>query len=154
MRFRTGAVVTAMALVLAVTACTHANPGSTVSLSTSAPTSPPTNHGRSQAYSAAISELGGYLTVWRERGRSVASEQFLVPDQRGSGGGVILRSGKVISYKPYRWISRNQFTILVTLDLHFTGSPGAWNVGNNDRFVTFLRPAERSRYLLQFATGP
>jgi hypothetical protein len=150
MRFRTGAVAAALALVLAIavaglSSCTHANPGLAVS--------PSTKQGRSQAYSAAISELRDYLTAWHEQGASVASQRFLVPDQRG-GGGLILRSGKVISYQPYRWVSGNQFTLLVAMDLHFTGSPGAWNVGHNDRFVTFVRTAGRGRYLLRFATGP
>ncbi len=150
MRPRVAAAAAAIALVSAIAAaclssCTHANPGPAVS--------PSTNQDRSSAYSAAIGELRDYLTAWHEQGESVASERFLVPSQRG-GSGVILKTGTVISYQPYHWVSSSQFTLLVTLDLHFTGSPGAWNVGNNDRFITFFRPAGQDRYLLQFATGP
>lgn len=151
MSLQKAAVTAAIAFVPAIAAagllssCTQANPGPAVSSSTS--------QGRSQAYSAAIGELRDYLTAWHSQGRSAASRQFLVPDQRG-GDPILLKSGKVISYRPYSWLSGNRFTLLVTLDLHFTGSSGAWNVGHNDRFVTFFRPAGQSRYLLRFATGP
>lgn len=115
--------------------------------------SPSGNADRAPAYSAAISELRDYLAVWQARGESVASQQFLVPEERGGGVSLTLRSGKVISYKPYRWVSSNRFTLFVIVDLHFTGSQGAWDVGRNDRFVTFSRSAARGRYLMYFATG-
>ena len=151
MRFRNAVAAAVIALIPAIAAagflssCTRAHPGPAVSSSES--------QDRSQVYSAAIAELHDYLSVWHEQGRSVASERFLVSGQRG-GGDYKLRRGKVVSYQPYRWVSGNQFTLLVTLDLHFTGSPGAWNQGRNDRFVTFFRPTGRGPYLLQFATSP
>lgn len=114
-------------------------------------TSPATSAGRAQVYSAAVSEVRDYLMVWRERGCPVATREFLVPD---GGCDLMLRSGKVISYQPYRWVSRNHFTLVVTLDLHFKGSPGAWNVGLNSRFITFSRAAALNRYLMYMATGP
>jgi len=92
--------------------------------------------------------------LWQARGESVASQQFLVPAEREGGVSLILRSGKVISYKPYRWVSSSRFTLFVTVDLHFTGSQGAWEVGRNDRFVTFSRTASQGRYLMYFATSP
>jgi hypothetical protein len=116
--------------------------------------SPPSNVDRTQAYSAAISELRDYLAVWRVRGESAASQQFLVPAERAGGVSLRLRSGKVVSYKPYRWVSSSRFTLFVTVDLHFIGSEGAWDVGRNDRFATFSRTASQGRYLIYFATGP
>jgi len=41
-----------------------------------------------------------YLAVWHEHGRAAASDQFLVPSERGGGNDVALRLGKVISYRP------------------------------------------------------
>lgn len=119
-----------------------------------APVTASRNIGASRTYSAAIAELGEYLAAWRNQGAAVASQEFLVPDQRVGGDGLILRGGRVISYEPYSWASDNQFRLLVTLDLHFTGSPGAWSEGHNDRFVTFSRSIGQGRYLMEFATGP
>jgi hypothetical protein len=128
-----------------LSSCGHA-PGPAPSLSASAD--------KAHAYSAAISELRDYLTAWQARGESVASQQFLVPDERAGGVSLILRSSKVISYKPYRWVSSSRFTLFVSVDLRFTGSQGAWDVGRNDRFVTFSRTTTQGRYLMYFATGP
>jgi len=116
--------------------------------------SPPKSVDRTQAYSVAISELRDYLAVWQAHGESVASQQFLVPQERTGGVSLRLRSGKVVSYKPYRWVSSSRFTLFVIVDLHFIGSQGAWNVGRNDRFVTCSRTAREGRYLMSFATGP
>jgi hypothetical protein len=133
-----------LALVLAgLNSCGQANPRSGGS--------PPSTVSKAQAYAAAISEVRDYLVVWRERGCPVATKEFLVQD---GGCDLILRSGKVISYRPYHWVSSNHFTLMVTLDLHFEGSPGAWNVGLNSRFITFSRTGAQGRYLLEFATGP
>src|SRR5215469_5935616 len=141
---RRRAAVLALAVgVACFCSCSHAK---------SPPAASPTRSAdRAQLYSAAISEVREYLVVWRERGCPVATREFLVLDGRCD---LILRSGKVISYQPYRWISGNHFTLMVTLDLRFKGSPGAWNVGLNARFITFSRTAAQSRYLMYMATGP
>jgi hypothetical protein len=107
-----------------------------------------------RAYEAAISVVRGYLAVWREQGRAAASDQFLVPSERGGGNDVALRVGKVISYQPGRWVSADHFRLLVILDLHFDGPQGAWDIGRNGRFITFTRSTGQKHYLMFFATSP
>src|SRR5215470_9831792 len=143
-RTRGRAAVLALALgVACLCSCSHAK---------SPPAASPTRSAdRAQLYSVAISEVREYLVVWRERGCPAATREFVVPD---GGCDLILRSGKVISYQPYHWVSSNHFTLMVALDLHFKGSPGAWNAGMNSRFITFSRTAAQSRYLMDMATGP
>jgi hypothetical protein len=46
---------------------------------------PPAVGAWARAYEAAISVVRGYLAVWREQGRAAASDQFLVPSERGGG---------------------------------------------------------------------
>lgn len=148
---RTSRLAWAAAIVIlasgagSLSSCGHAS-GPAPSLSTSTD--------KAHAYSAAISEVRDYLAVWQARGESVASQQFLVPVEREGGVNLILRSGKVISYKPYRWVSSGQFTLFVSVDLRFTGSQGAWDAGRNDRFVTFSRTASHGPYLMYFASSP
>ena len=143
-RARGRVAVLALALgVACLSSCSHAK--------SPAAASPTRSADRAQVYSAAISEVRDYLVVWRERGCPVATRDFLVPD---GGCDLILRSGNVISYQPYHWVSSNHFTLMVTLDLHFKGSHGAWNVGLNSRFITFSRTAAQSRYLMYMTTGP
>ena len=109
---------------------------------------------KARAYEAAISVVRDYLAVWHEQGRAAASDQFLVASERGGGNDVVLRSGRVISYQPDRWVSADHFTLLVILDLHFDGWQGAWDIGRNGRFITFTRSTGQKRYLMYFATSP
>lgn len=60
----------------------------------------------------------------------------------------------MVSWRPFRWVSDDDFTLLVILDLHFAGSPGAWSPGRNGRFIAFTRNAGHGQYLMYFATGP
>jgi hypothetical protein len=106
---------------------------------------------RQVAYEHAANELQDYLNYWHLVGPSTASKLFLVPSQRDST--VKLASGKVLSYHPYSWKSQSDFTLLMSLDLHFNGWHGAWNVGKNDRFVTFTR-ASNGQQLMALNTGP
>lgn len=108
--------------------------------------------GRLTTYVRAITELKTYLVDWQRSGPSSASNEYLVSSQQG--GKVKLLSGKVTSYHPYSWTSTNKFTLLVGLDLHFSGSPGAWNEGDNDRYVIFVRSKVKHHYLMEFNTGP
>jgi hypothetical protein len=112
----------------------------------------PPSQARTHAYSTAIAEVNEYLMTWSEHGAR-AAQRFLVRSERGPDP-IRLSSGSVISYKPDRWVSANEFTLLVILNLHFTGSSGAWNPGRNGRFITFTRSGRQSQYLMYFATSP
>jgi hypothetical protein len=104
---------------------------------------------------SAISTVRRYLQAWATQGPLRAS-RYLVASQRPKSDQGVPRisSGKVTSYRLYRWKGRNEFTILVSMDLRFTITTLAWNPGNNDRFVTAYRAPDRSRYRLEFATSP
>jgi hypothetical protein len=140
------ATVGAVAMTAALSSCTKAGPHATAS--------PSVSQGNGRAYAAAIAEVNEYLTVWREHGL-VAAQRFKVLSERGPDPSPVkLNGGEVTSYRPYRWVSEDNFTLLVILNLRFSGSPGAWNPGKNGRFITFTRKAGQSRYLMYFATGP
>lgn len=148
-RWRLSSTVAAIAVTFAmagsISSCSQPDPHP------AAP--PPLKQAKAQAYSAAIAEVNEYLAVWRQQGRPRAANRFMVAAERGPDP-IRLSSGKVISYRQYRWVSQDRFTLFVMLDLHFAGSPGAWDSGLNGRFVTFTRQAGQSHYLMYFATGP
>lgn len=99
--------------------------------------------------------LRRYLRVWAAEGPSAASRYLVAREQTTSDrGSPHLASGTVRSFRLYRWRGPRQFTLLVSLDLRFTGNPLAWNRGLNDRFVTVRRSRPPGRYFLEFATGP
>ena len=103
---------------------------------------------------AAVRTVRRYLHAWVAQGPSAAS-RYLVADERTTSdqGAPRLASGIIRSYRLDRWQGPRAFTLLVSLDLRFTGSPLAWNRGLNDRFVTVHRTGH-SGYLLRFATSP
>jgi hypothetical protein len=107
---------------------------------------------RQAAYKVAANELQDYFNYWHLVGPVTASKRFLVPSQRG--GTVKLASGKVSIYHAYTWKSQNDFTLLMSLNLHFEGRHGAWNEGKNDRFVTFMRAPHGQPFLMELNTGP
>jgi hypothetical protein len=107
---------------------------------------------RQAAYNGAALELQDYLNYWHLVGPATASKLFLVSSQRD--GTVKLASGKVLSYHSYSWKSANDFTMLMSIDLHFAGWHGAWNEGKNDRFVTFTRAPQGQPFLMALYTGP
>jgi hypothetical protein len=107
---------------------------------------------RQAALKAAANELRDYLNYWRLAGPSSGSKLFLVRTQRD--GTVKLASGHVLHYRSYSFKSVNDFTLMVSLDLHFVGWHGAWNIGKNDRFVTFTRASHGRPFLMAFNTGP
>jgi hypothetical protein len=107
--------------------------------------------GHQAIYTQAVSELRSYLIAWHRAGPTAASHEYLAPSQQG--GKIRLLHGSVTSYQPYSWSSAHRFTLLIGLDLRFSGSPGAWNVGHNDRYVTFTRSHAGVRYLMEFNTG-
>jgi hypothetical protein len=107
---------------------------------------------RQAAYKVAANELQDYFNYWHLVGPVTASKRFLVPSQRG--GAVKLASGKVSSYHASTWKSQNDFTLLMSLNLHFEGRHGAWNEGKNDRFVTFTKSPHGQPFLMELNTGP
>ena len=107
---------------------------------------------RHAAYKTAASELQEYLNYWHLVGPVTASKLFLVSSQRG--GTVKIASGKVLNYHPYSWKSANDFTLLMSINLNFNGWHGAWNEGENDRFVTFTRAGHGRPFLMALNTGP
>lgn len=63
--------------------------------------------------------------------------------------------GEIFSYLPQQQIPDNEFTLLVTLQLHVPASnQSAWGEGINDRFITFKRADADSPFLMRFATSP
>lgn len=105
---------------------------------------------RHVSYQAAVSEAQDYLNYWHLVGP--AAKQFWVGSQRNST--VKLSNGNVLSYHTYSWKSANEFTLLVSLNLHFSDSPGAWNEGTNDCFVTFIRTSQDQQFLMACDAGP
>lgn len=107
---------------------------------------------RQAAYKAAANELRDYLNYWHLAGPSTASKLYLVASQRNST--VKLVRGKLLSYHTFSWKSVNNFTLKVSLNLHFKGWRGAWSIGRNDRFVTFTSAPHGQTFLMAFNTGP
>ena len=136
------AMAAAVAMAGTLSSCSKASP----SLATLSSQTKP------QAYSTAIAEVNQYLATWSKDGAS-AAQRLMVPSERGPDP-IRLSSGKVVSYRPDRWVSDNEFTLLVNVDLHFTASSGAWNPGLNGRFITFTRSDRQHKFLMYFATSP
>lgn len=64
-------------------------------------------------------------------------------------------SARLVNYELYRWGTANDFTLLVTFDLHFpTRNTAAWNEGGNGRFITFTKAPGDTSYRLDWATSP
>jgi len=111
-----------------------------------------TTPGRQATYVRAVAELKSYLVDWHRLGPSAASNEYLVRNQHG--GQVKLLSGSLTSYHPFAWTSTDIFTLMVGFEMQFSGSPGAWNVGHNNRFVTFTWSKLKHSYLMEFNAGP
>jgi hypothetical protein len=66
-----------------------------------------------------------------------------------------LLSGKINDYEPYQHMSDDEFTLLVTFQLHLpTVNESAWGEGVNSRFFTFNRADASSPFLMHLASGP
>ena len=120
-------------------------------------------------YAAAIGEIQSYLTMEVQHGPYAAAAAYLAADEQAPVGAdttwpvpdadtqtPVLIAGSVYSYESWSWTSADQFTLLVTLDLHFRGDPGRanWREGHNNQFVAFSRPTPQTRWRMHFATGP
>jgi hypothetical protein len=61
---------------------------------------------------------------------------------------------RLVHYQVDSWRSPDDFTLLVTLDLHFPPQTAlAWNEGSNGRFVHFSRGPHSQTYQLEWATS-
>jgi hypothetical protein len=138
------------------------------------PAQPPTTHvaplgGDPAIYAAASSEIQSYLTMEVQRGPYAAAAAYLAADEQAPVGAdttwpmpdadpqtPVLIAGSVYSYEPSSWTSPDQFTLHVTLDLHFRGEAERtnWREGHNTRFFTFSRQTSRTRWRMYVATGP
>ena len=125
--------------------------------------------GNPAIYAAAISEIKSYLTMEVQHGPYAAAAAYLVADEQAPVGAdttwpvpdadprtSVLIAGSVYSYQPWSWTSGDQFTLSVTLDLHYRGDPGRanWSEGRNTRFFIFSRPTAQARWRMEIATGP
>jgi hypothetical protein len=64
-------------------------------------------------------------------------------------------SGSITDYQPYQHISDDDFTLLITFELHLPyGNESAWGEGPNSRFITFKRADASSPFTMKFATSP
>jgi len=102
---------------------------------------------------AAVSTLQDFLNLWSVAGFAAATRQFHVPSS-GAMDTFRLKSGTVTSWRQFAWTSSNRFTLLVSLDLHFTGSSGPWNEGGNGRYVTFIRSTSSGAWRMSINSGP
>jgi hypothetical protein len=65
------------------------------------------------------------------------------------------RQARLIDYQVDSWQSPDDFTLEVSLDLHFApGTATPWNQGLNDRFVRFSRQSDTQTYHLEWASAP
>lgn len=122
--------------------------------------------GNLAVYVEAIAEVNAYLDAWARHGPIVAAALYNVATLQAHRdaetpqawrGPLFLISGQVTDYRPYAWVSTRQFTLLITMKLHFTGSDpaaSAWAEGRNGRYVTFSRPNADALYRMSWATGP
>lgn len=138
-----------------------ASPRSSVPLNSG--TSPPA--GAASAYATAIAEVGAYLDLWAREGPYTAAAAYLVPQEQAPtdadtsspfAAAVVLLSGAVDSYRPWAWVSADNFTLDVAMTLHFRGdaASAAWAEGRNSELFTFTRPNSETPYRMYAATGP
>ena len=107
--------------------------------------------GHEQAVRATARAVQRYLDTWADRGPAAASRLLVPPMRVATDRGMPqLASGRVTSAELRWWRDAGQFTVLVTMDLRFDGSPYAWNRGSNTRFAKVHGP----RRLLSLTSGP
>jgi hypothetical protein len=106
-----------------------------------------------RAVAAAADEITSYLDDWAAHGAAHASRHLVAAQRAATDDGMpVLVQGRLGSYEVSRWRSPSDFTLMVSMDLRFDGSPEAWNSGDNTRFVTVQRHGRG--YLLELATSP
>ena len=116
--------------------------------------------GTAAASTAGANAIADYLRDWAAHGPAAAAATYLVPDQQIPPGQQVpagrLVTGWVSDPVLTSWVSTEDFTLRVTLVLHFsTGAPwAAWGEGANTRIVHVTKAAGATGYRLSLATGP
>lgn len=108
---------------------------------------------QAQAVATGMQRLRAYLDTWIRDG-AIAAGRFRVPDQQTSVDQPDLLAATVTGQQVTRWVSSDQFTVMVTMQMHFAGDGITFGEGVNTRFVTFTRSGPDQPYLLSFATSP
>ncbi len=148
-------MVLAVAAILLISGCSQGSiPQATPS---STPTvTPTTSIDRGAVYLEATAYLQSYLASWQKNGAYAAGRKYLDPSTRPNQkqGNPVLIAGTVTRTQPDKWVSADHFTVMVELDLRFSGNAGAWGNGTNTRFVTFVRSSASAPYQMTFATSP
>lgn len=101
---------------------------------------------------AAVASLQDFLNLWSAEGFAAATTRFHVPSSKVMNA-YLLERGVVTSWRQVAWTSPNRFTLLVSLDLHFSGSSGPWNEGGNGRYVTFHRSSLTGAWQIAINSG-
>ncbi len=148
-------LVPAVAAILLISGCSQASTPRVI------PSSTPTKNlsgspDHSIVYTQAFAYLQAYLDSWRKNGAYLANQKYLGPSMGSTPkkGNPVLISGTVTNMQQYSWAPADHFTVMVSLDLRFSGDSGAWGSGTIDRFVTFVRSSASVPYRLTLNTGP
>lgn len=124
--------------------------------STPSPSPSPTATDHRQLTRQARHDLQAFLDLWSSTSLSVAARRYLDPSEQASGlaGNLRLTSGRVSAIRLISWRSNDNFTVMVELDMRFSGGSAAWTNGNNTRFVTASRASAGVPFRYEFATSP
>ena len=148
-------LVSAVATLLIISGCSQG------SIPQATPSSTPTkiltgSMDHSAVYTEGAAYIQSYLTSWQKNGLYVANQKYLNPSMGSTPKkeNPVLISGSVTSTQQYNWVSADNFTVMVDLDLRFSGNSAAWGNGINTRFVTFVRSSASAPYLMTFNSGP
>lgn len=148
-------LVSAVATLLLISGCSQGS--IPLATSSSTPTITPTvSIDRNAVYAEGAAYIQSYLTSWQKNGLYVANQKYLNPSMglTPKKGNPVLISGSVTSTQQYNWVSADNFTVMVDLDLRFSGNSAAWGTGINTRFVTFVRSSASAQYQMTLATSP
>lgn len=127
------------------------DPTSSSSVDVSPTSTPP---GQQAAVDRAAGQVDDFVQQWAEQGWAAAARRHLWRfEPAGSDPVGPLRRGRVVSHQLRSWQGPREFELLVTIDLEFDGSPGMWQQGLNDVFVT-VRPGKPGPFRLDLNSGP
>jgi hypothetical protein len=126
--------------------------------STGTPGPPPTlRPGDPAVYAEALDRVQQWLYAWMAGDTAAQNamldpeSQQLLPTFRYSQP----LSSEISGYQPAQYVSDNEFTLLVDLQLHLqAANESAWGEGVNSRFITFQRADASSPFRMHFATSP
>lgn len=155
-----------LVLMAAMTACSGSEQSSATAGATDATSDPTASPAFSpsasptitppgqQAVDRAARQVDDFVVLWAEQGWDAAGSRHLWRFKPvGSSPVGPLRQGRVVSHELRSWQGPQHFELLVSLDLEFEGSPGMWQQGSNDIFVT-VRPGQPGPFRLDLNSGP